>query len=141
MRFEWYNCGLFSIFCFLKTMTFVKLIIYFPFLKTKIFYQEVFCFCRNFFFSFIFYWGNVVDNNASAALVLSTSCLRRLLAFLVTSSTPSSSNTRFSSIPILAVSDFIVSSSCGSVFSVTGAVFSAGETVSFFFSCVHFSCG
>ena len=43
------------------------------------------------------------------------------MVFLVRYNTPSNSNTRFSSISILAVNDSVVSSSCGFVFGVTGA--------------------
>ena len=58
----------------------------------------------------------------------------RLTAFLVTSCAPSNSNTSISSISVLAVSDFIVSSSCGFAFGVTGGVFFAGvESVWVFF--------
>ena len=134
-------------------MTFVEFFIYLPFLKTKIFYQKVFCFCRNLFFRFIFYWGNAVDNNASVALVIAlllkivNFVLEEavMLAFLVTSSTTSNSSTLFSSISIMAMSDFIVSSLCGLAFGVTGGVFFARvESVFFllfFLNCVHFSCG
>ena len=64
-----------------------------------------------------------------------------MLVVLVTSNTPSSSNTHIS---ILAVSDFTVSSSCSFVFCVTGdRVFftvNGVESVFLTVSFEHFSC-
>ena len=149
VRFESYNCGLFSIFCFPKTMTFVLSSSSFTFLPSKPRFFVKKCFAFAVICSSVSSFTRVMPSTIMQALRwycwrLSTSCSRRLLAFLVTSSTPSNSSTLFSSISILAVSDFIVSSSCRFAFGVTGVVFFAGvESVffCFFLSCVHFSCG
>lgn len=69
---------------------------------------------------------------------LLSSCSRRILAFLVIYSTPSNSNTHFSSLSILVVSDWIVVSIMSLVFGVADSVFFAWVESALFRSCTHF---